>query len=99
MQVLAVVVEVKDQVTDELSGAVVGGLAAATDFDEWVWEFGWVAQAGLIASAADGVNGIVFQEEDGVFDFARAAFRDELELQLECLIVGESIEFLDCDHF
>ena len=65
VEVLAVVAEVEDGVADELAGAVIGALAAAIDFDDGMRESGGLAEAGLVAGAADGVNGMVFEEEEG----------------------------------
>jgi len=65
VEVFAAAGEVKDGVADELAGAVVGGLAAAVGFEEGVGEGGGIAEGGLVAEAADGVDGLVFQQVDG----------------------------------
>ena len=66
MEVLPVAGEIQDRIADQLAGAVPGGLAAATDLDEGSREVGGIAEAGAVRGTADGEDGIVLEQEEGV---------------------------------
>ena len=77
--------EMHDRVADDLPGAVVGNVAAAisrADLDAAACQLGGVPnQIRLRAPAhAEGVDGIVLGEDEGVADFAGIAARDEFLL-------------------
>ena len=100
MEVLAARAEVEDGVADELAGAVVGGLAAAPGDDERVREGGGVAQAGVVGGAADGIDGVVLEEEEGVGRGGVGEFAgDEVVLEGERLGVGEAAEPAGVEHW
>jgi hypothetical protein len=95
--VFAVGAEVDDGIGDGLAGAVVGGVAAAVGFDEVDASggilLGGEVEVGAVAVAADGDDGVVFEEEEGVFDApARLALFGEFALQRPGLAVGEAAE-------
>ena len=57
--------EVEDRVADELAGAVIGGLAAAADFENRVGQGVAGAEGGLVAQSSDRVDRSVFEQEQG----------------------------------
>ncbi len=66
MKVAAARVEVEDGIADELPRAVVGGLAAAVCFENGMWQGCRRAEGGLVAQAADGIDRLMLQQENGV---------------------------------
>lgn len=94
--VFAVGAKVDDGIGDGLARAVVGGVAAAVGFDEVDASggilLGGEVEVGSVAVAADGDDGVVFEEEEGVFDGARLALFGEFALQRPGLAVGEAAE-------
>ena len=59
VEILAAGIEIENRIADQLAGAVIGRLAAAVDFVDGVRQRGGIAEGGLVAQAADGVNGLV----------------------------------------
>lgn len=64
MEILAVVSQVENGVAHQLARAVVGGLTAAVDLNDGMRKVNRFAKAALVASAANGVDGRMFEEED-----------------------------------
>jgi hypothetical protein len=95
MQVLAVLAKVEDGIADKLAGAVVSGLAAAIDLNHGVGKVGGAAEAGLVRGAANGVNGVVLEEEELIRDRACVALCDEAVLEGQGLFVGDAAQPLD----
>lgn len=95
VEVPAVRVQVEDRIADELAGAVIGGLAAAVGLEYGEGECGGVAQGGLVAQAADGVNGLVLQQEDGVAAGAGEDGIHVLLLQAEAFGVRNGIREME----
>lgn len=98
MEVLAVISQIEDGIADELAGAVVGALAAAVDFDDGVRKEGGLAETGLVPGAADGVDRMVFEEEEGGVG---RSVEEAVDLRLlfgEGLFVGEGSEMLDVEE-
>lgn len=93
MEILATLAEIEDGVTDELARAVVGRLTASIDNVDWMGQCGCFPQAGLIRRAADGVHGLVFQEED-VVGLGRVGLfsSDGFILQGEAIGIGDTSE-------
>jgi len=58
-----------------------GRLAAAPDFDQWRGEVLRIPQAGAVGGAADGEDGIVLKEEEGVGGFPCEVAGDDFLLQ------------------
>ncbi len=79
MEVAATGIEVEDRVADELAGAVISRLAATVGFVKRVRKGGGIAEGRLVAQATDGVNGLVFEQENRV---AAAAIKDGSEVLL-----------------
>lgn len=69
VQVFAEISEVNDRVTDELTGAVVGGLSASIYLHMWVREYVWIEKRGFISCSANSINGRVFQREKSIWRF------------------------------
>ena len=67
MQIPAAAVQVRNEVSDQLAGAVVGSLAAAVDFMNGKGKHGTGVQAGMIPRASDGINPGMFQQQQVVF--------------------------------
>ncbi len=91
---IAEMVEADDRVADDLSGAVVGDVAAAIGADEIDAEelelfFG--PNEVLLGSATDseGEDGRVFDEDEGVGDFFLLAEFQAFLLALPCFAVGK----------
>jgi hypothetical protein len=74
MQVLTVTPEVEQKVTDQLTRAVVGGLATAINFEKWMRQMLRAAKTRLIGRASDGVDRIVLEQEQRVRDFGTGTF-------------------------
>jgi len=88
--------EIEDGVADELAGAVVRDVAAAVDlvdFDGFLGE-GLVGgqDVGAAGVAAEGEDGGVFEEEEGVADAVGFAGGDDFGLEAEAFGVGDAAE-------
>jgi hypothetical protein len=70
VQVLLVLAEVEDRISDELARPVVGDVAAALDLEDLdaasAQGFGVEGEARLASAAAEGDDGGVFAEEEEV---------------------------------
>ena len=64
MQILAVTAQVDDRITDQLSRAVIGRLAAAVDREKRMRQMRRAAQTRLIGRATNGVNRLVFEKHN-----------------------------------
>ena len=67
VQIPAAAVQVRNGVSDQLAGAVVGGLAAAVDFMNGKGKHGTGVQAGVVPCTPDGINPGMFQQQQFVF--------------------------------
>jgi len=99
VKILAVIAKIEDGIAYELAGTVVGGLAAAIDLDERMGKMGGATQAGLVRGAADGVNGVVLEEEELIGDGAVATFGYEAILEGEALLEIDAAQPLDGDSW
>ncbi len=72
-----------------------GGLTTAVGLKDGVGEGGGFAEAGGVAGAADGVDGLVLEEEDLFGAGPSEVVGDELILQVEGGLVGDAAEPLD----
>lgn len=96
VEILAADTEVKNGVADELAGAVVSGLATAVDFEDGRGQGIRVLEGGLVAAAADGVDWLVFEEEEGFGLFLGEDRFDGLLLEGEGFLVGlQVVELAD----
>lgn len=84
--------EIENEITNELSWAVVSGLSASIDLDDRVRKVGFASEAGLVPGAADGVNRFVFEEEDGVGNLAEEALTGEFCLEFEGVFIGDAAQ-------
>jgi hypothetical protein len=99
MDVAAVRGEVEDRIADGLARPVVRDVAAAPGLEdleplgpERVFREEDVLRAGV---AAEGEDGVVLQEQEGVGDPPGLALRDQAGLQLQPLRVGQPAEVPD----
>ncbi len=95
VQVLTVMAEIEDGVADKLARAMVSGLAAAISLDERMGKMRSPPKAGLVRSAANGVNGIVLEEEELIRDRPGPALRDQAVLEGEALLGIDAAQPLD----
>ena len=68
LHVLAVAAQVEDRVTDELAGAVKGGLAAAVRLDDLDLGVGRHVQLTVVGPSSERDDGRMLQEKDRVGD-------------------------------
>lgn len=87
--------EVEDGVADKLPGAVVGALATAIDFDNGMRKLRGDTEAGLVAGAANGVDGLVFEKEESGLGLVVQHLPDVGLLKREGFLPGEAVEVLD----
>src|SRR5258707_13510034 len=66
VQILSAIAQIDNRITDQLSGSVVGRLPATIDLKKWMRQMRSTAQARLVRCPTDGVNGVMFEEQDGV---------------------------------
>jgi len=71
---------------------VEGGLSAAVDFHNRVGEKGFHAEAAFVSAAADGIDGVVFQQEERLGAKAFAEVCNGLFLDGEGIVVGDAVE-------
>ena len=88
VQVASALVEIEDRISCELPGAVVSSLPAAIGFEDGVGEV--FAQAGAVASAADGVDGLVLEKDERFLTLTALQAGDKLLLKRESGLKGES---------
>ena len=82
MEISSATIEIKNRVARELSWAVVGCLSAAVGFKNRVRHGD--AEAGLIAGAADGVNGIMLKKDEGLLAASRKEIFQKAALKIQC---------------
>jgi len=88
VEVASTLGEIKDGITYELARAVVGSLPAAIGLEDRVPE--GFAQAGAVACAADGVDGLVLEEDECVVALIALHLPDNVFLKGESGFEGES---------
>ena len=96
-----VAAEIEDGVADELAGAVVGDVAAAVDLVDFYGFLGELVvrgeDVGAGGVAAEGEDGWVLKEDEGVADEAGFSGGDNLGLQAETFGVGDAAEMEEVD--
>lgn len=92
VQIAAVGIEIKDQITDELPRSVKGGLAPSIRFDNRKRKIVGVAKAGAVAGSPDRVDRLMLKEQDGIVDEPFLPLLDEILLQTQPLGVIHSSE-------
>ena len=92
VQVAGIAVEVEDQVADQLAGTVPGGLAATVDLNDGMGQGRGIAEAAAVTGAADGVNGIVLEQQHGIGDFSGLALGDQAVLLGEGCLKADPAE-------
>ena len=86
--------EVEDGVANKLAGSVVGALATAIDFDNGMRELLGDPEAGLVAGATNGVNGLVLEEEESGLGVVVQHLLDVVLLEREGFLPSEAVEVL-----
>ena len=101
VEVLAMFGDVEDGVGDELSGAVIGYVTAAVggeDLDSFgLVPIGWVQQVFGLEAGAEGEDGVVFKQEEGVLG-SGLDLGEDIELAREGVLEGYSAERDDVQH-
>ena len=95
MQILTVAGEVQDGIANQLPGAVPGGFATAADLNEGGWQMVRIAKAGTVWITADGKDGVVLQEQQGVGHFTAEVAGDDFLLEGKALGVVDAPEPAD----
>ncbi len=94
--------QVEDGIADELSGAVVGDVAAAVDLVKGDTaagkQFIGGEDVGAAGVAAKREHRGMFEEEKNVFDTAIETESGDLSLKAKCLVVGNATEIEILDH-
>ena len=94
--------QIEDGIADELSGAVVGDVAAAVDLVKGDTaagkQFIGGEDVGAAGVAAKGEYRGMFEQEKNVFDTAIETESGDLSLNAKCLVVGDATETEILDH-
>src|SRR5580693_6876279 len=72
MQIPAARAQIENRVTNQLTGSVIGRLAAPVGFEDRMGEFVNNAQARLVEKAANGVDRFVFEQDHALFAVVQA---------------------------